>query len=151
MTLSKKLFGFQGRLRRRDYWLFTIAIGVLNIALLFGLSGILGVAYTDPWMQAVSLITAWPGIAVMVKRLHDRNRSGWFALIAWVPSLTALALIPFANQTYLMVNSIFSALVGIWILVDLGILDGTKGPNRYGASPKGLGVPTDAELDEVFA
>lgn len=58
-----------------------------------------------------------PGLALSIKRWHDRDKSGWWVLIAFVP------------------------LVGpIWALVETGFLEGTKGPNQYGPDPLAGGI-----------
>ena len=44
------------------------------------------------------------------------------------------------------VLGIASLIYVIWVLIDCGILDGTKGPNKYGPSPKGVG----AQVEDVF-
>jgi uncharacterized membrane protein YhaH (DUF805 family) len=54
------------------------------------------------------LFTLYSSIAVGVKRCHDRDRSGWFLLLGLVPILN------------------------LWLLVELGFLEGTVGPNRFG-------------------
>lgn len=56
----------------------------------------------------------WIYLAGSVKRAHDRGKSGWWMLIA---------LIPVAGF--------------IWWLIDLGIFEGEKGPNKYGPDPRG--------------
>jgi len=59
-----------------------------------------------------SLAMIIPGLAVMVRRLHDVNKSGWFFFIVFIP------------------------LVGvIWLLV-LMCTEGTLGDNEYGSDPK---------------
>ena len=140
MKFGYKLLGFQGRLRRADYWICMIAIwaglivgsGVVSAVQAAtigsarlpnsadGLSGfqiaiVLAVAFAD---LALMVAFFWSAIAIQVKRAHDRNQSGWMIL---------LNIIPFFN------------------LINFGILDGTQGPNRFGPSPKGLGV------DETFS
>jgi uncharacterized membrane protein YhaH (DUF805 family) len=61
----------------------------------------------------IAILVFWIGLALEVKRCHDRNYPGVMILISWVP------------------------LVGwLWALVDLGFIDGTPGPNQYGPSPK---------------
>lgn len=57
----------------------------------------------------LGLVTLYSNIAVSVKRLHDLDANGLFALAL---------LIPFVN-----------ILFTIWV----GIPPGTRGPNRYGA------------------
>jgi uncharacterized membrane protein YhaH (DUF805 family) len=64
----------------------------------------------------VYLITLWPGVALHVKRWHDRNKSGW-----WV----SIAFIPFVGP--------------IWSFVETGFLTGTVGCNHYGRDPLGFG------------
>ena len=60
----------------------------------------------------VGLVLIIPNLAVAAKRWHDRDKSGWWMLIALVP------------------------IIGwIWALVETGFLAGTSGPNRFGADP----------------
>jgi uncharacterized membrane protein YhaH (DUF805 family) len=53
-----------------------------------------------------------PCILVHIKRWHDRDKSGWWMLILFVPIIGA-----------------------IWFLIELGFLPGTPGPNRFGQPP----------------
>src|ERR1035438_8242932 len=55
------------------------------------------------------LLTVWPSLAVTVKPFHDRDKSGWWVFISMIPLLG-----------------------WIWTFVELGLLRGTNGPNRYG-------------------
>ncbi|MCH7629961.1 MAG: DUF805 domain-containing protein, partial [Proteobacteria bacterium] len=63
--------------------------------------------------------TIVPSLAVSVRRLHDQDRSGWMLL---------LMLIPF---------------LGWFALLVLMCLEGTRGPNRFGADPKN---PAQADI-----
>jgi uncharacterized membrane protein YhaH (DUF805 family) len=161
MTLEDKLFSFEGRLRRRDYWLLGISLGLLQVLLAQGLifsmvgpqatfiggPGALQAAQAPlPWAitAIVSVVFLWPGMALMVKRCHDRNHSATlfvFVQLLWLMLnfLPVKSLI--ANQaTVLLVTLLFGAIslgIGLWFLVDLGILDGTPGDNEFGPSPKG--------------
>jgi uncharacterized membrane protein YhaH (DUF805 family) len=58
------------------------------------------------------LATFIPGLAVMVRRLHDVDKSGWWFLISFIPIIGT-----------------------IWIIVLLAT-DGTPGTNQYGVNPK---------------
>ncbi len=72
------------------------------------------------------LIAFIPAIAVTVRRLHDRNMSGW-----WYLGIFLLSLIPLVGLL---------ASLGFLVIM---FLDGTPGPNRFGPDPKGradLGV-----------
>ncbi|MFN8547772.1 MAG: DUF805 domain-containing protein [Candidatus Eisenbacteria bacterium] len=53
----------------------------------------------------------WVWLTLMVRRCHDRGRSGWFLLLKFVP------------------------FAGIWVLLEICALGGTVGPNKYGPDP----------------
>ena len=131
MTLPLKRYAdFSGRSRRREYWMFTLGY-VLVFAMLvvvgsatgnFGDdgSGDLGLFFWLFMIVAIALVI--PSVAVQVRRFHDQDKSGWFAL---------LGLIPYVG--------------GLIILVFM-LIEGTGGPNEYGPDPKAEG----GEYDEVF-
>jgi len=112
MTLRQALFSFQGRMCRRDYWskgiLVLLPFGILNNILAYG------IATNEARAIAIiiGLISFWPALALLIKRLHDRNRSGWFALVFLVPILGL-----------------------IWFLIEIPFLRGTVGKNRFGDDP----------------
>ena len=60
----------------------------------------------------IALLLAIPAIIVTIKRYHDRNKSGWWVLIAFIPVVGAL-----------------------WQLIECGFLPGTAGTNRFGPDP----------------
>lgn len=168
MSLQDKLFSFDGRLRRQDWWLWGIAVGMVHNLLHFVSVRILGLdgdiliggvmpVIGDPWPQlllAVSftLVFAWPQLALTVKRAHDINRRAWsFVLIS--AGIQALSYWP--RENYAIAGPTTqqgdfwsraepwildgATLVGLlYLVVMLGFLDGTRGPNRFGLSPKGL-------------
>ncbi len=100
---------FEGRARRKEYWMFTLfnlifAILALVIDGLIGTGAILYFFYV--------LATLIPNLSVSVRRLHDVGKSGWMYLVALIP------------------------LVGfIWLLV-LFVTDSEPGDNIYGPNPK---------------
>lgn len=144
----KRYFDFSGRSRRKEYWSFAllnVIVVIVFYALLFagGMSmsameaaqmGGGGFQLGAVGWLAVGLIVLWglgsiiPSLALTIRRLHDRNLSGWFLL-----GYVVLSLIPFINF-----------IVAIAMLV-LMCLEGTKGPNKYGPDPK------DPASAEVFA
>jgi len=111
MTLAQIFLGLQGRLSRRQFWLY-------GVAALLGLSvlghALLGIAQVREQTAdlLVNLLLVWPALAVSVKRWHDRDKSGWWVLLNLVPVIGWL-----------------------WALIDNGFLRGTDGPNRFGADP----------------
>ncbi|MEO7853968.1 MAG: DUF805 domain-containing protein [Rubrivivax sp.] len=110
-TLAQIYLSLNGRLSRRQFWLFGVLalIGVAVLALM--LLGIAGVRERHADI-IVNLILFWPGLAVSVKRWHDRDKSGWWVLVALVPVIGWL-----------------------WALIENGFLRGTAGDNRFGADP----------------
>ena len=98
----------------KTYWTGVVAmtlIGVLAsvIDLVLGTAHPYGLGVVGS-LAALALI--YPAIALYAKRWHDRDKSGWWTLIMLVPIVGA-----------------------IWLLVECGILPGTKGPNRFGPDP----------------
>ncbi|WP_448203972.1 DUF805 domain-containing protein [Azospirillum sp. sgz302134] len=108
MSWSEFLLSFKGRINRKPYWLFALAAFVLSIVV-----AILDSNSEVPVFTAVfNVLLIWPSLAVGVKRWHDRNKSGWWMLIMFIPLLGFL-----------------------WTIVECGFLRGTEGPNRFGDSP----------------
>lgn len=103
------LFSWEGRIPRVVYW----AYGLL-LALFVGLCGLGGAVLggTDGGTAGVGfgvLAALWPSYAMACKRWHDRDMSGWWSLISFIPYLGALVT-----------------------FVALGCMRGTNGPNRFG-------------------
>jgi uncharacterized membrane protein YhaH (DUF805 family) len=106
-----------GRINRAKLW---AGVGVL---VLIGIVGML-IDYLLGTKSAaggfglissiVTLVSIYLAICLYAKRWHDRGKSGWWTLIGLVPLIG-----------------------GIWMLIELGILEGTRGSNRFGADPLG--------------
>lgn len=126
MTWQNMLFSAQGRIRRTDYWLWSIGKFIFFMVL-YAAIGLLtrasiGVESETP--NPIMLLTyvicvplsLWTSVCIGAKRWHDRDKSGLMYLILLIP------------------------LVGvIWTFIECGCLDGTPGRNQYGPSPKGIG------------
>lgn len=104
--------GFSGRASRSEYWywvlfafLVAIAASIADASLGGGMStvGILG--------AIAGLALLLPNIAMAIRRLHDRDKSGWWLLLGLIP------------------------LVGLIILIVWFVVRGTPGPNRFGPDP----------------
>ena len=122
--MADLLFGFQGRANRAKWWLVALGILVVEVILFAAIFG--GAAMSgDPEQIASAIgpfagivifvfavIATWISIAVAVKRYHDRNKSGWWVLIIFVPVIG-----------------------GLWYFIECGFLRGTLGPNTYGPDP----------------
>jgi uncharacterized membrane protein YhaH (DUF805 family) len=107
---------FDGRISRQPFWIGTLVLWAASIALSILAGIIVGSASTAMMLiqLVIGLAFLVPSLAVAVKRFHDRDKSGWWVLIIFIP------LIGF-----------------IWYLVELGFLPGTPGPNRFGPDPLG--------------
>lgn len=168
--LLRQLLGFEGRLRRRDWWGLNLFIGFVQIALIVTLTPLLfgpqtsflGTATVDgwrlvadgPWWFAtlVSVSATWPFAALAAKRAHDHAWKSQPVIAATIFSMV-VSLFPHdlgfiagvrvdeGDWAYLVpiVLQVISLIVGFVLLITLGFMDGTPGPNRYGPSPKGLG------------
>ena len=113
MDVKHALFRFDGRLRRRDWWIWTIATALAYYAVsdvsavLLGLDqyvqlrGGRAAVIGDPVLPlmhslAVTLLFLWPQLALTVKRAHDRARPAWQAVSVSLAA-TALAWWPVEN------------------------------------------------------
>lgn len=119
LKVVKNYATFSGRARRKEYWMFMLFNILIQIALYIPtaifisiqetviIGGIFALLYT---IYAFAMLI--PSLAVIVRRLHDQDKSGWWYFVA---------LIPFIG--------------GIWFLV-LMCLEGTSGDNQYGPASK---------------
>jgi uncharacterized membrane protein YhaH (DUF805 family) len=150
MKLQKILFSFDGRIGRRTYWLAILALIVAVVVFTFApflLDSEAAAVLLLVVSQFIWLLSLWPVLAVGAKRLHDRNRNGWWLLVFWLlPAALivggfSIALFDdprtgrsgdFSTGVILVLASLPPAL---WGIVELGILPGTRGANLYGADP----------------
>ena len=121
---------FNGRSRRKEYWLFAI-FNVIFMIVFTLLDNILGTtikieefkinSILQPeglycgvlnFIYAFALIV--PGLAVKVRRLQDVGKSGWYLFIVFIP------------------------IYGVIRLIVLFCTDGEVGENKYGPNPKEL-------------
>jgi uncharacterized membrane protein YhaH (DUF805 family) len=105
---------------------FLIASAVLlGFAILYELPG-----------MTVHLLTGWlvyPPLlffstCVLSKRLHDRGKSGWWAALIL---LSVVAVWPSPRH---VLDFLFAAVV-VWTIIELGVMPGEQGANRYGGNP----------------
>jgi uncharacterized membrane protein YhaH (DUF805 family) len=122
MSLIHLLFSFSGRLNRTPYWLLSFAPALIYVlGMVIPLAIVSRIMSDSPlalgWIVvALSILTmvpmVWISLAALVRRFHDRDKSGWWSLLMFVP------------------------IVGpIWIFVECGFLRGAEGENRFGPDP----------------
>ncbi|MGL5698367.1 MAG: DUF805 domain-containing protein [Kluyvera sp.] len=130
MTLQQWLFSIKGRIGRRDFWIW-IGIWIVAMAALFGLAGRELVDLQTAAFMLVCLL--WPTAAVTIKRLHDRGKSGLWALLmvlAWMLLAGNWSMLPGVWQWG--VGRFIPTLIIVMMLIDLGAFVGTQGENKYG-------------------
>ena len=114
LKVLKNYFGFEGRARRKEFWMFVLINIVVSIVIalvdnILGLNwgagyGVLGTVY------ALAILV--PSIALTARRLHDIDKSGWWQLIGLIP------------------------LIGWIVMIVWAATEGHRGENRFGADPK---------------
>ncbi|MBW8882628.1 MAG: DUF805 domain-containing protein [Asticcacaulis sp.] len=153
----QRCFDFRSRSRRAEYWPWTLTVTAIQGAL----SAITQMSLIPhpAWMQGVIWlflgVTLIPSVSVTVRRLHDTNRTGWWALYAFVVPTAASQATFYGLITYRyevagamgwstgdLVNTALVVATGLQILFALPTLifliqDGTPGKNRFGPDPKG--------------
>lgn len=123
-TCFQKYVTFSGRAARSEFWWFALFVWAGQILLsvvdsfVFGTvtnydGGVSAETNTPVLSGLFALATFLPAISVAVRRLHDKDRSGWWYWIALVPLIGALLLL-------------------FWF-----VTEGTRGANTYGPDPLG--------------
>jgi uncharacterized membrane protein YhaH (DUF805 family) len=113
MDFKKFYFSPDGRVNRKQWWLYLILPVFIISLILSAIDAATGRLDPETGLGLFSglftLIVLIPSIIVHIKRFHDRDKSGWWMLIGLIPIVGA-----------------------IWLLIELGFLKGTPGPNRFG-------------------
>jgi len=122
MSIGSLLWSYDGRIGRARFWLGVVLVVLMSIALgvVAGLFGIPLDTGTGPQAEEIGvggalylliafIVVAYSQLAVYAKRFHDRGKSAWWVLIAFVPVIGFF-----------------------WVLIELGMLPGDPGPNAYG-------------------
>jgi len=141
MNWGQLFFNFNGRVNRAKFWIAALIFAAINVVMAVldyvtdqsvvfqALNSMLGI---------VILISS---IAVGVKRLHDRNKSGWYLLLFYlVPSILVVigVLIGAFVEDSTIIATVLGLLafaIGVWAFIEMGCLRGTIGVNQYGPDP----------------
>lgn len=141
ISMFKNFANFRGRSRRSEYWMAYLANNLLmfivsivfaavcmdefesiartidykiafDLPISFSDFGAIGVFFVLVLVYGLILII--PSLSLLVRRLHDTGKSGWFILLSLVPMVGSIVIFVFT------------------------VLDSTPGPNKYGPNPKGI-------------
>jgi uncharacterized membrane protein YhaH (DUF805 family) len=170
MNFLHVLFSFHGRINRAKYWLaalFWVVVDIVVFGVLFGtlaknilalgsepsgaeilkviLSFGLGIILVC-LIVFVPMLVSW--FAVGIKRLHDRDQSGWWILLFYFGPAVASGIGHNSDSGALaLVMALVSIGITVWAFVVLACLRGTRGPNQYGPDPLGgtvMAAPSQA-------
>ena len=184
MGLVSLLFSFKGRINRLQYWLGSIGISIGLFVLTFVLSVTTGASLASAKDNPAALMAAlasfgllfgpvmivagWCGLALQVKRFHDRGRSGLWTLLPLLPIIliTIAVVTGVVNDrpAEAVSREIGNYMLLLWAInlgffIDLGCLPSKDGPNKDGnppgsppssaprapsAAPNGNGAPASA-------
>jgi len=171
MNWTQLLFSFKGRIKRLYWWITSLVVGVvagMATSTLDFVAQSYGMGMVDPKTQqfeptgpiavalfVVAIVNIWVNFALCAKRLHDRDRTGWWLLLQALVLFVALALVVVAfvapeeqRPTWFVVASVAGVMalgVSLWLFVEIGFLRGSQGPNRFGPDPLGQ-TKADAAL-----
>ena len=143
MDYARLLFGFNGRISRARY--LAVQLALLAFWLVLWLKSPLG-----QWaaLQAgVVIAMLWINTATTAKRLHDRNKSGWWTIAVLIVNPLSYVYyglffglffgvdISGAQEMLLVMGAVALSVLQTWIVIELFFLIGTDGLNRFGEDP----------------
>jgi uncharacterized membrane protein YhaH (DUF805 family) len=127
ISVLKKYVVFNGRATRSEYWYFVLFSTIISM-ILMGIDIAMGSGSAESTVNAdtgvamnmsagiltgiYSLGVLLPSLAVLIRRLHDTDHSGWWVFISLIPLIGAIILLVFL------------------------VKDSTPGDNQYGPNPK---------------
>ena len=125
VDLGTLFFSPRGRAPRGP---FLVASALILVA-----TAIYESAVTAPvhWVTGVMVYPAllFSAVCVLSKRLHDRGRSGWWA----APLMLAVLMVwPHPHSVF----DVLAVVMIVWGLVELGLMPGEQGWNRFGRNPR---------------
>jgi tetratricopeptide (TPR) repeat protein/uncharacterized membrane protein YhaH (DUF805 family) len=142
--LAWLLFSFRGRIPRTWYWLAQLILfvpAVVEYLIIYGPALPKEPELPAPFLIVWNLVLWFPAFAVTVKRLNDRGHPAWVAAI-WLASIFASWLSAYVLLTDPAIRGglqkallVITPIVNLWFFIDLWILRGERGPNRYGPDP----------------
>jgi len=156
-------FKMSGRARRKEYWIPQLINTIISrvIKLLFTMGGATtrfsinmgGEAIIDYGSLIWLLIILIPTFTMTARRLQDININGWWsilpifgwyiALVTMVGVLTIPGIKEYLSDSDTLSTALtISTITGITLVITsvvffvFSVLDGNKGPNKYGDDPK---------------
>ena len=142
MDFGYILTSTQGRIPRSQWWAGLVVLVIIAVVLGLIIGWVLGPTTVGIIATLIlQILLIYPAYCISAKRFQDRNKPGGLALIGIglgiLQTLARLAGLsnPFNPTGIDWVLNIALIIVGLWYLIELGILRGTIGPNNYGPDP----------------
>lgn len=153
MDVQQLFLSTNGRISRKTWWLGTLVMIVASIVLYFVL-GLVGLGLTSAWGPLIAYaILVYPAIALGTKRRQDRDNNGMdYKIFMGVSALLTVlqafgigatrtdlgnGMVMMMPDPWMQGVQLVVGLFGLYMLVQLGFLKGTPGPNSYGPDPLG--------------
>jgi uncharacterized membrane protein YhaH (DUF805 family) len=122
--LAELLLSSTGRLARGTFLIVAAALIVVT-------------ALYEATPTTLHMLTGWfvypcllfVAACVLSKRLHDRGRSGWWSAVILLAVIIVWPM-PVGFFDFLF------GLVLVWAVVELGVMAGEQGANRFGPNPQ---------------
>ena len=161
LTCIKKYVIFEGRARRKEYWMFVLFSYIFTFAAMAA-DEILTGAYSSgkpKFITSVFLLFIFlPALTVWVRRLHDIGKSGWWVAGCYAAYIVLTGIMIVGAVGFAATNSVPLGIlaiapyvvllaIAIWMLVWL-CRDSQPGPNAYGPYPKEIAQPASAPAPE---
>jgi uncharacterized membrane protein YhaH (DUF805 family) len=136
------LLVLKGRINRARY--IVVQLALLNLWFIIWLNPLHLSSQWEALAWVVTIAMIWINAATTAKRLHDRNRSGWWAVAVIAVNRLSYVYyslflgnyfgvdISIAEKLLLVLLAVALSLLQTWIIIELFFMMGTDGPNRFG-------------------
>jgi uncharacterized membrane protein YhaH (DUF805 family) len=125
----------RGRITRAEWWIGSVALLVVD-AVAAALNRFAGISFVAALLFLLILYCA---LAVTAKRLHDRDRRGWWILMFPLGFVVLLSVLTtFGDELDPLLYYALLALaliIAVAAVLELGLRRGTAALNRYGPDP----------------
>jgi len=135
IDFQKLLLTVDGRIGRQTFWIGFAALAVAGI-----LNGLIIGSISIILAGIVSLALLVPAYCVSIKRSNDRGHpqvyvQAFFAITMGFQLLTIVGILGLFGYFIAGLVGLVIGVLGLWLLIDLGALEGTRGTNAYGPDP----------------
>lgn len=153
MDFQELFLSTSGRISRKTWWIGTVILIVASIVL-YLILGFVGLGMTSSWGPVIAfVILVYPALSIGIKRRQDRDNNGMdykimMGISGVMTVLQALGIgysrvdlgngmVAMAPDMWMGAIQLVFGIFAIYVLIQLGFLKGTPGPNSYGPDPLG--------------